>query len=190
MISIRALRVTVGDAELCRLAALDVERGQRVAVHGANGAGKSTLLRVLAGLASRFEGRVDIAARRSTLVHQSPYLFHGSVLGNVRLGLRAAQVRGDIARRRVADVLSMFELDSLAARSVVSLSGGERRRVALVRALLTDPDLLLLDEPLADLDASGREALSRALDQAPGMTVVTASPVEVPPFLGGVVVEL
>ena len=190
MISIRDLRVTVNDAVLCRLASLDVERGRRVALRGANGAGKSTLLRVLAGLVERFDGRVEVAAARPVLVHQSPYLFHGSVKGNVALGARGARARGGRGRVRVADVMAAFDLDGLASRPVADLSGGERRRVALARALLAEPDLLLLDEPLADLDVGGREALERVLADRADMTVVTASPVELPAFLGDAVVEL
>ena len=159
---------------------LTVARGETVAVVGPNGAGKTTLLRALAGLQPLDEGavRVDgvaldepatgtyvVPERRNVgVVFQDYLLFpHLSVLENVAFGLRSRGVaRGD-ARRRAHDWLARVGLDDRAATKPGTLSGGQQQRVALARALVTEPRVLLLDEPLAALDAGTRTELRRDL---------------------------
>jgi len=146
---------------------LDLEAAfdQRVAgVFGPSGSGKTTLLHLLAGIERpddgwlRLDGRVlyDRAAgvdvpthqRRIAVVFQEGRLFpHKTVAGNLRYGLDAAPASG------LDDIVDLLELGPLLAKRPIQLSGGEAQRVALGRALLSNPDLLLLDEPLASLDA-------------------------------------
>lgn len=137
---------------------------------GRNGAGKTTLLKIIAGLESPDEAWVQLGdvvlpwskarqrCRRDVIyLHQQPYLFDCSVADNVGYGLRSAGMeRAEIARR-VARALETAELAHLAARNARELSGGEKQRVALTRALVLAPRLLLLDEPLASLDEDARE---------------------------------
>jgi molybdate transport system ATP-binding protein len=142
-----------------------------VALFGRSGSGKSTLVNVMAGLLDADAGRatlgetvlfdtetrVDVASERRRIgyVFQDARLFpHLSVAGNLRYAQRRAPVPAFINLSEVADLL---ELGSLMERSTHQLSGGERQRVAIGRALLTQPRLLLLDEPLASLDAARRE---------------------------------
>ncbi|MFL6654338.1 MAG: energy-coupling factor ABC transporter ATP-binding protein [Sulfurifustis sp.] len=137
---------------------------------GRNGAGKTTLLKIIAGLESPDDGWVQLGDntlpwskarqryRRDVIyLHQQPYLFDCSVAENVGYGLRSAGMgRAEIARR-VAQALETAALAHLAGRNARELSGGEKQRVALTRALVLAPRLLLLDEPLASLDADARE---------------------------------
>jgi molybdate transport system ATP-binding protein len=179
---------------------LAVADGEVLAVLGPNGAGKSTLLRVLAGLLPPDGGRVtvddevwdDVAAgvrvpahgRRLGMVFQDRLLFpHLSALDNVAFGLRTRGVRRAAARAAAAGWLARVGLADLADRRPDRLSGGQAQRAALARALVGDPAVLLLDEPLSALDArtrlSVRAELRRHLADFRGSTVlVTHDPVD------------
>jgi molybdate transport system ATP-binding protein len=162
--------------------ALDIEAGSTVALLGPNGAGKSTTIQALAGLLAIVDGRISLAGRTldepatSTfvppqernvgIVFQDYLLFdHLSVLDNVAFGLRARGLSRRAARVRAANRLRTIGIDDLADRLPRQLSGGQAQRVALARAIATDPDLLLLDEPLAALDVSIRTELRRSLTE-------------------------
>jgi molybdate transport system ATP-binding protein len=157
-----------------------VESGITVAVLGPNGAGKTTLLRVIAGLQPVDDGRVELdgvvfedtatgtsltpETRRVGFVFQDHGLFpHLSVLDNVAFGLRARGVDTKSAHARATDWLDRVDLARYATSRPSALSGGQSQRAALARVLVTDPRVLLLDEPLAAVDASGRLELRRAL---------------------------
>lgn len=181
-------------------ARFEVPDGQVLGLIGPNGAGKSTLLRSLAGLIRLNDGRIELAGivlddaaaeifrpadqRPVGLVFQNYRLFpHLSVRDNVAFAGRARGLSRSQARRRGDDWLERLALTALAERKPASLSGGQAQRVALARALAADPALLLLDEPLAALDAetrvSVRAELSRHLAEFAGPTlVVTHDPLE------------
>jgi thiamine transport system ATP-binding protein len=148
--------------------------GETVAVVGPSGSGKSTLLRVIAGLQPPAGGRVlvggdDVTAlpahRRGVgLMFQDDALFpHRDVRGNVAFGLRMEGAERAAIDARVAELLTLVGLAGTERRSVRTLSGGERKRVALARALAPSPRALLLDEPLGALDRPLRERLLREL---------------------------
>ncbi|MHB2167685.1 ABC transporter ATP-binding protein [Alsobacter sp. R-9] len=143
---------------------LDVARGEIVSLLGPSGCGKTTTMRVVAGLATPQAGRVRLAGRDITqeppnkrgvgLVFQSYALFpHLSVFDNVAFGLRLRRQAADAVASRVAAMLAMVGLTGLEGRLPRELSGGQQQRVALARAVAIAPDLLLLDEPLSNLDA-------------------------------------
>jgi molybdate transport system ATP-binding protein len=172
------LAVRVGSLDLA--VALDATAAEIVAVVGPNGAGKTTLLRALAGLTAIDRGHVvldgvvldDTATgihvpperRPVAVVFQDYLLFpHLSALDNVAYGLRARGRRRSGARRSAREWLDRMGVGELASRRPSALSGGEAQRVALARALATEPALLLLDEPLAAVDAAGRAQLRREL---------------------------
>jgi molybdate transport system ATP-binding protein len=162
MTLIAALHAQRGDFRLD--VALEVAPGQTLALLGPNGAGKSTALDALAGILEStgsivLNGRaldaVPTEARRIGFVFQDYLLFpHLTVLDNVAFG----STRADAKRW-----LERFDLESLATQRPNQLSGGQQQRVALARALATNPELLLLDEPLAALDAVIRPAIREEL---------------------------
>lgn len=151
---------------------IDAEPGEVLALLGPNGAGKTTALRALAGLTPLTEGTIAVAdqvwdappavfvppeRRRTGVVFQDYLLFpHLSALENIAFGLRARGARRADARARAVEWLDRVGLRDHAHATPRTLSGGQAQRVALARALATDPRLLLLDEPLAALDAGTR----------------------------------
>ena len=158
----------------------DVAQGETVAVLGPNGAGKSTLLGLVAGLVRADEGRAtldgavlfDTAAgafaaphiRGVSMLAQDALLFpHLSVLENVAFGPRSAGVRASAARSAARDWLAEVDALDLADRRPAQLSGGQAQRIAVARALASEPRLLLLDEPMAALDVSVAPAIRRML---------------------------
>ena len=177
-ITLSNLTVTKGEQIICQIRNATIARGSTVGITGPNGSGKSTLMRVLAGLETDYLGNCDVAFALSdrVFVHQSPYLFRGTVLANVEYGLRARSVSKP-ARRQLAELwMARFSIEHLAGRSVSSLSGGEGRRTALARACVLEPALLLLDEPLADLDTAGTECVLAALHELSESTILISSP--------------
>lgn len=172
---------------------LRVRAGRVTALLGPNGAGKTTALQALAGLCRLNAGHIELGRqmlddplhdawlppeqRSVGLVFQEHLLFpHLTARDNVAFGLRARGVAKDDARRRAEEWLQRMALVGEAGRRPRELSGGQAQRVAIARALATDPLLLLLDEPLAALDAGTRMAvrtqLRRHLDEFEGATVV------------------
>ncbi|WP_129140076.1 ABC transporter ATP-binding protein [Modicisalibacter coralii] len=165
---------------------LTIEAGEFFTLLGPSGCGKTTLLRILAGLEAPNDGRLLIGGkdvtdtpphRRSVnTVFQSYALFpHLSVRDNLAFGLR---MRGEPAaerHRKVDEVAEFIQLGSLVERRVEQLSGGQKQRIALARALICEPDVLLLDEPLSALDAGLRSQLQvelQRLQKRLGMTFV------------------
>ena len=158
---------------------LEFVAGQVTAVMGPNGAGKSTLLRAIAGLQPVDTGEISIngtvvddghrvlaspADRQVGLVFQDYALFgHLTVLENVAFGPRSRGVAKATARSAALDLLDRLGIADLAARRPSAISGGQAQRVALARALATDPAVLLLDEPMAALDAEARVSVREQL---------------------------
>lgn len=182
MIDIQGLEVSKSGRTICSVPQLAVGTGERVAVIGKNGSGKSTLLRVLAGFERDWQGRCEVQAswRERTYVHQNPYLFRGTVLASVAYGLRSRGQPRAAAESTALRCLGRLGIQQLAASLTHQLSGGETRRVALARAVVLKPRLLLLDEPLAELDAEGIELTCSLLAELPETTMVIASPAHLP----------
>ncbi|MBE0606844.1 MAG: ABC transporter ATP-binding protein [Deltaproteobacteria bacterium] len=168
--------------------ALTIDSGRLYALNGANGAGKSTLLGILAFLTPPTTGEILYAGeridwkgdmvrelrRKVTLLHQSPYLFKGTVFRNVAYGLSARGIAGEDALRAVARALETVGLEGFRDRDARELSGGEAQRVAMARALAPAPEVLLLDEPLANIDRETAGLLEAVIASLPsrGTTVV------------------
>ncbi|HEX2089733.1 MAG TPA: ABC transporter ATP-binding protein, partial [Actinomycetota bacterium] len=156
-----------GDLQALRGVDLEVRDGQFFALVGPSASGKSTVLRVAAGLEDVTDGRIRIGERDVTavspvdrnvaMVFQNYALFpHLNVAENIGFGLLARKVRRDEVDARVRSTAQLVGCEELLRRKPHELSGGERQRVALARALARDPDVLLLDEPLSNLDAQLR----------------------------------
>jgi len=185
-LSIEALTVSYGATRVLDQVSLGVQRGEMIALLGSSGCGKTTLLRSIAGFvipdsgAIRVDGR-DITrlppeARATAMMFQSYALWpHMSVADNIGYGLRMRNWKKDAIAARVAEMLKLLQLEGFGPRPVTQLSGGQRQRVALGRALAVDPHLLLLDEPMSNLDYKVRLELRhelRALQQRIGITAV------------------
>ena len=146
---------------------LSLRAGEVLVILGPNGAGKSTLLRALAGLDKTLErGAIVRSGGTTTLVFQRPAAFSGSVRQNVRAALLGKKLETHERAARIADALARFEIEDLADHDARTLSGGELRRLALARAFVLEPEVLLLDEPFDDLDAEGQRKLSLDLGRA------------------------
>lgn len=165
---------TWGEASICALI-------------GPNGAGKTVTLRIAHGLLRpdagrvRFEGREpprnDTAFEGQALVFQQPSLFRGSVLDNLMLARHAAGLSEKALREHALAMLERVGLSALVRSPALKLSGGERQRLAIARAWLTNPRLLLLDEPTASLDPAARESIERLIREiaASGCRVLMTS---------------
>ena len=172
MIEGRGLALRFDGGVTLRFPDLELAPGQRAGIQGPNGSGKSTLLRILAGLLRPTAGKLVGAPPpgRVVLVHQQPYLFRGDARENLAWALQLAGKKAT-----PEEWLERFGASSFAGRPAKDLSGGERRRVALARALCVEPEVLLLDEPFVGLDDAGKEAAVAALGDFAG-TVVFAAP--------------
>ena len=173
--------VRFGDVQALRGVSLTVHRGDRLALVGANGSGKTTLLRLLHGLVP-FEGRRDVVALDGrmpvvAMLFQRPFLLSLSVRWNVLLGLWLHGVPRAQRDERCQRALRRVGLDALAGRSARSLSGGQQQRLALARAWALEPDILLLDEPTANLDPSAKREVERLIGALAddGVTVVMST---------------
>ena len=148
---------------------LTIQHGEFVSLLGSSGCGKSTALRIIAGLVKPSTGRVDVATRSGHtigFVFQEPTLMPwASVRENVRLPLKLAHVATAESEARVADALVQVGLAEFANSYPRELSGGMKMRVSLARALVTDPDILLMDEPFAALDEITRDALHGEIER-------------------------
>ena len=164
---------------------LSVAKGSFLTLLGPSGCGKTTLLRSIAGLQSLDSGSIEVDGRpldpssggpRAVLVFQDYALFpHMSVRQNVSYGLRLRRLRADSIRDKVDATLSYLGIGELDGRMPAELSGGQQQRVALARALIMEPEVLLLDEPLSNLDAKLRLGIRselKRIQQELGVTTV------------------
>lgn len=165
---------------------LNVERGEFISLLGPSGCGKTTTLQMVAGFVEPTRGTITLAGKDITrlrpekrgmgVVFQSYALFpHMTVEQNVAFGLEMRGIKGQELRTRIGEALSLVRLDGLSHRYPRELSGGQRQRVAIARALAIRPEVLLLDEPMSNLDAKLREEMHiemRAIQRHLNITTV------------------
>ncbi len=163
--------------------------GQCSLITGSNGVGKSTLLRICAGLEKPDQGHVDVGLGRqqwkhyrhilhekTVYLHQHPYMFDGSVLQNLAYALPKNMNKFE-RKQRIEQALHWAKLEDVACNAARTLSGGERQRIAITRAWLREPSILLLDEPTANMDHDSRQRtlqLLRSLKEQ-GIALLVAS---------------
>jgi tungstate transport system ATP-binding protein len=189
--SLAGIEVKYADHLALKTDRLTIAEGELHLLMGANGSGKTTLLSILAFLNKPDCGEMAFAGsavnwktkelgrlrQKVTLLHQHPYLFSGTVFSNVAFGPRIRKMRKPEIGSLVSELLGMVGLKGFESRNARQLSGGQASRVALARCLACKPEVLLLDEPLAQTDRESAEILVRLIASLfrQGITVVMSS---------------
>ncbi|WP_035971169.1 ABC transporter ATP-binding protein [Bradyrhizobium sp. WSM3983] len=169
-LSVHSVAKSLGGARVVKDVSLAIKPGEFISLLGPSGCGKTTLLRMIAGLEMPDSGTIALGDKDITtvpvwernigVVFQNYALFpHMTVAENIAFGLRTRKVSKTAIEAKVRDALKLVRLNDFGPRSTDKLSGGQKQRVALARALVTDPKLLLLDEPLGALDRKLREQM-------------------------------
>src|SRR6516164_7098328 len=185
-LEVHEARVCYGAHRVLDGVSLSAEGGEFIALLGSSGCGKTTLLRAICGFVAVASGAISVGGRDITrlspdkrniaMVFQSYALWpHMTVTQNMAYGLKLRRASRTEIAARIASLLTMLRLQGLGERKVTALSGGQRQRVALGRALAVNPQILLLDEPLSNLDARIREEVRheiKTLQQDLGITTV------------------
>jgi len=158
---VEGVEKTYGERKALDNVSLDIDGGQILALVGLNGSGKTTLLRIIAGLDEPTRGNILVDGTKmashelrkiATMIFQRTAIFNTSVFENVAFGLSIRDLTKIQTERRVLEALSAVGLAGFERRKAKKLSGGEQQRVALARAFAINPEILLLDEPTANLD--------------------------------------
>ncbi|KQS61379.1 ABC transporter permease [Rhizobium sp. Leaf371] len=174
MLEITDITKDYGASRALHPVSLSVDEGEFVTILGPSGCGKSSLLRIVMGISQQSGGEIRLAGKRIdmlpperrdiAMVFQSYALFpHMTVEQNLRFGLRMKNVAKAEQQRRIAHAMEICTLTGLSSRMPRQLSGGQQQRVALARAIVMQPNLLLFDEPLSNLDAKLRDTLRHEL---------------------------
>ena len=185
-LKIENIKKSFGTQQVLKGLSFEVEKGEFFFLLGSSGCGKSTLLRIISGLCDPDEGRIffdgeDVttlpAEKRGVgLVFQNYALWpHMTVYDNIAFGLQVRKLKKDEIAKKVAKVLQDVRLEGLEKRYPAELSGGQQQRVALARALVVEPKLVLLDEPLSNLDANLRLEMRselRRIHRELGLTMI------------------
>ena len=175
-IDIRNIALSFGSTSVLKDINLRIEPGEFFALLGPSGSGKSTLLRLIAGFNQHQRGELLIDGKDVTgtapwlrnvgMVFQSYALWpHMTVAKNVAFGLEARKLPGAEIRKKVHEALELVDLSDLAERRPGQLSGGQQQRVAIARAIVSDPNLIVADEPTGDLDRQSADDVLKLLQQ-------------------------
>lgn len=177
-LKLQNLNFNRGERTILKNLSLDFQNGELILLTGQNGSGKTTLLRILAGLLKPGKVNFEIAGSQRNwrqsyhylreqicYLHQQPYLFDSLVSDNIAYGLKRKKMGRQAIRSRVAEALELISLEHLADRNCHELSGGEKQRVAIARAWALSPRLMLLDEPVSNLDKRSREICYDLINQ-------------------------
>lgn len=163
---------------------LEINDGEIISLLGPSGAGKTTILKAIAGLIHPQGGEIYLAGKRAdhlpaeerdaVLIFQKPLLFPFlSVEANIGFGLKMAKVDKILARQKIAKIINITGLTGLETRKIHQLSGGQQQRVALARGLVLEPSILLLDEPLSNLDTELRHQMRELIRDIQRQTGIT-----------------
>lgn len=178
-----------GEREVLNIDQLMIPEGKVYTILGPNGSGKSTLLRIMALLLINDRGALEVLGesvnwekdqllrlrRQMSMVTQTSFMFQGSVLYNIAYGLRTRKMKNRRVQNRVEEVLEMVGMTDYCHADARTLSGGERQKIALARAIAVNPRVLFLDEPTSNIDiasASEIEKHIRHINEAQGTTII------------------
>ena len=173
----RDLEMSFGPRLLFKAHSLELCQGNVIYLQGDNGSGKSTLMKILAGLQPPSKGKIEVSGfkkdawwtrnpllGKAIYLHQHPYLFDGTVNYNLTYGLPFAASKTE-AKRRIGQAIEMAQLGSLLQARASNLSGGERQRLAIARAWILQPKLLMLDEPTSNMDKDSQALVLQMIQQ-------------------------
>jgi len=190
LIEYHDVRISLAKKQILNIGKLTVDSQQCTLLTGRNGSGKTTLFKIMSGLLKpnhaciHYQGlqlswpQAKTYIQRDTIyLHQQPYLFDASVADNIAYGLYRAGESKSSAHKKVTQALDWADLTHLAHRSAKQLSGGEKQRVALTRARILSPRLLLLDEPTASMDSDAKLQTSILLQRlkSEGISIIISS---------------
>lgn len=195
LLTISRLCKTIGGQQVLRDIDLEVSQGEVFALMGPSGAGKTTLLRILNLLDTPDSGTITFegntingtgtkpngnteARKRISMVFQSPALFNDTVFNNIAFSLKVRGMDRGTIEQKVSQSLQLVGLEGYGKRGVKTLSGGEAQRIAFARAVVFEPDLLLLDEPTANLDPANVakiEEIVRTINRELNTTIIIAT---------------
>src|ERR1700741_1845805 len=189
-VELRNITLAYGTFVAVEGVSLSIEKGTFLTLLGPSGCGKTTILRSIAGLVNPTSGDITIAGRRVNdvpihqrnigLVFQNYALFpHKTVFDNIAFGLKYRNVAKSVIAEKVARALDMVQLPGVGKKLPSELSGGQQQRIALARAIVIEPDVLLLDEPLSALDANLREEMRtelKIIQRDVGITTIFVTP--------------
>ena len=186
----RGIEKTFAETNILRNVDISLYPGKCILLSGNNGSGKTTLLKIIAGLETPSRAEIELSGKshswKSTIrsirreiiyLHQQPYLLSGTVESNVSYGLRFTHLNRKQLRESVKEALEWAGLVDLAKHQAKTLSGGVQQRVAFTRAWILKPKVLLLDEPMANMDIESREQACDLLKRmkSEGMSIVITS---------------
>ena len=189
LLSLRGITKKYGKVTALNKVNLEILERDLLAIIGPNGAGKTTLLKIMAGIETPTEGEIvykgkeitdnlDVIRRNCTMVFQKTVVFNTTVFNNVAYGLKIRRVPENEIKNMVNEALEVVKLKGYEKRQARRLSGGEQQRVALARALVLRPEILLLDEPTANLDPKTTSIVEEVINYANrelGTTIVVAT---------------
>ena len=186
----RGVEKTFAETNILRNVDISLYPGKCILLSGNNGSGKTTLLKIIAGLETPSRAEIELSGKshswKSTIrsirreiiyLHQQPYLLSGTVESNVSYGLRFTHLNRKQLRESVKETLEWAGLSDVAKQQAKTLSGGVQQRVAFTRAWILKPKVLLLDEPMANMDIESREQACDLLKRmkSEGMSIVITS---------------